>query len=377
MKTPSPLLAVWLSVVLLLTGGHLAIAQSISEAEEEAETARRAAAAANGFVDEAMANRQAIEARLIESITRLNELSAQLSAVGSTLDAIEARLGFADVELAGIQAAIEIQAVESYMTVLSSPTVAWVSTGSVEHAMVASSVVEDVVAAGQSEVSQLVVKRRDLMTLQDQYQAKQAEFARLQEEMDAEVERFAAAYEEADHEVAAAVRQAEAADAAYRSALTEVEVAQAKDEEQQRQEARTGPVSTSPPNTSPATTTAPAPTTTVSGGGGGPWDHPPAVERWRSLVESFFPSHRVEEALRIIDCESNGDPDAYNPYSGASGLFQFIPSTWVTTAPRAGYPGASPFDPEANTASAAWLANEYQRQGKYYWQAWNCKRVLN
>ena len=84
----------------------------------------------------------------------------------------------------------------------------------------------------------------------------------------------------------------------------------------------------------------------------------------------------MEEALRIIDCESNGDPDAYNPYSGASGLFQFLPSTWASTAPSAGYGGHSVFEPEANVASAAWLANRYQELGQYYWRAWNCRRVL-
>lgn len=378
-RTPSPLLALWVALVLFLTGGPLAIAQSLSDAEEKAESARRTAAAASGLVDEAVANRRAIELQLTESITRLNELASQLSILGATLDRIAARLGFADVELAGIQADIEIQAVDAYMTVLGSPTVAWVSTGSVEHALVASSVVEDVVSAGQIEVDQLVVKRRDLVALQDQYLAKQTEFTLLQEEMDAEVERFADMYAEADENVATAVREAQAADAAYRSALSAVDAAQAREQERQRQEARTTPVSTTPTTSSPpATSEAPASTTTTSGGGGGgPWDHPPAVERWRSLVQSFFPSHRVEEALRIIDCESNGDPDAYNPYSGASGLFQFLPSTWTTTSARAGYTGASPFDPEANTASAAWLANYYEQQGRYYWEPWNCKRVLS
>ena len=81
--------------------------------------------------------------------------------------------------------------------------------------------------------------------------------------------------------------------------------------------------------------------------------------------------------MRILDCESNGDPDAYNPYSGASGLFQFLASTWASTAPKAGYPNASPFEPEPNVASAAWLANRYQELGLYYWLAWSCRRVLN
>lgn len=381
LRTPSSLPALWLAVALFVTGVPLAIGQTVDEAEGEAETARRNAAAANGLVDAAVANRHEIELALLDSIARMNEISAQLSVVGAALDGIAERLGFADVELAGIQAEIEVQAVESYMTVLSSPPVAWVSTGSVEHALVASSVVEDVVSAGQSEVDQLVVKRRSLVGLQEQYLAKQEEFLQLQAEMDAEVDRFTAIYEEADQRVAAAVREAQAADAAHRSALSAVEVAQAREQERQRQQARATPVSTAPSTSSPPTTSSPAttggPATTRATGGGASWDHPPAVERWRSLVQTFFPSHRVEEALRIIDCESNGDPDAYNPYSGASGLFQFIPSTWATTAPRAGYPDASPFEPEANVASAAWLANEYQKEGKYYWQAWSCRRVLD
>ncbi len=56
----------------------------------------------------------------------------------------------------------------------------------------------------------------------------------------------------------------------------------------------------------------------------------------------------VEPALRVIQCESLGDPEAYNPYSGASGLFQFLPGTWAVIAPKAGFDGVSVFDPEAN-----------------------------
>jgi hypothetical protein len=380
LRTPSPLPALWLALVLLTTGIPLAVAQTVDQAEREAETARREAAAASSLVDEAVANRHEIELQLLDSIARMNEISSELSRVGAALDAIAERLGFADVELAGIQAEIEVQAVESYMTVLSSPNVAWVSTSSVEQALVASNVVEDVVSAGQSEVDQLVVKRRNLVGLQDEYLVKQAEFLELQAEMDAEVEKFTSIYDQADQQVAAAVREAQAADSSYRAALSAVEVAQAREQERQRQQARTTSVSAAPATTSPPATqpsSSPATTvTTTSEGGGSSWDHPPAAERWRSLVQAFFPSHRVEEALRIIDCESNSDPNAYNPYSGASGLFQFIPSTWATTSPRAGYAEASPFDPEANMASAAWLANEYQKEGKYYWQAWNCKRVL-
>lgn len=381
----SALLALSLASSLIASSGTLARAQSTDEAEHAAEEAEQRAEQASGLVDDAVENREEIERQLAESIARLNELTAELSEVGADIDRIASQVGYADVELAGIQADIETQAVDAYMTVVASPSVHVVNSGTVEKALVASSVVEDVVAEGRLTVSELFAQRKSLIDLQQTFLAEQEDYARLQEEVDAEVERYTELYEQADANVAGAIREAQAADRAYREALTAVEVAQAKEDEQRRQDNRssrddtttTAPPTTSPPSsgTSP-TTTAPETTTSTSGGGGGSWDHPPAVEQWRSLVAQFFPTNRVEEALVIINCESNGDPDAVNPYSGAAGLFQFLPSTWASTAPKAGYPEASPYDPEANVASAAWLANRYEELGLYYWQAWNCKRML-
>lgn len=379
------LLALSLVVSLVATDGPVALAQSTDSAEDDAEEAKERAKTASGLVDEAVANRDQIERQLADSITRLNELTAQLSAVGADIDRIAAQVGYADVELAGIQADIESQAVDAYITVLASPSVSVVNSGTVEKALVASSVVEDVVADGRLTVTELFAKRKDLLDLQETFLADQDEYARLQAEIDAEVARYTDLFEQADTDVAVAIREAEAADREYRAALSAVEVARAKDAERERQDNRprdeqttTTPPSTSTPTTSPTnpTTTAPPSTSTTSGGSGGSWDHPPQVEQWRGLVQQFFPSNRVEEALAIINCESNGDPDAMNPYSGAGGLFQFLPSTWTTTSPAAGYGGYSVFDPEANIASAAWLANHYQNLGYYYWQPWSCKRVL-
>lgn len=377
------LLAFSMLASLVATQGDVALAQTSEDAEEEANEARQRADTASGLVDEALDGRDEIERQLADSITRLNELTAQLSEVGADVDRIAVQVGYADVELAGIQADLEIQAVDAYMTVVASPSVSLVNSDSVERAMVASSVVEDVVADGRLSVSQLLTKREDLESLKETFLEQQARYAELQTAVDAEVANYVSLYEQADAEVASAIRAADQADRDYRAALSAVEVARAKEDERQRQESRdpTTTTSTTPPpapGTSGPTTTTTAPTTTSTsgGGGGGPWNHPPAVEQWRSLVQQFFPSSRVEEALVIINCESNGDPNAANPYSGAAGLFQFLPSTWASTAPKAGYPDASPFDPEANTASAAWLANRYQQLGYDYWHAWNCKRML-
>ena len=68
-------------------------------------------------------------------------------------------------------------------------------------------------------------------------------------------------------------------------------------------------------------------------------------------------------ALRVAMCESNYNPYAVNRSSGASGLFQFLPSTWAGTPQRA----QSVFDPLANAQAAAWL---YQRYGP---SQWSCK----
>jgi len=72
-------------------------------------------------------------------------------------------------------------------------------------------------------------------------------------------------------------------------------------------------------------------------------------------------------ALRVAKCESNYNPMAVNRSSGASGLFQFLPSSWANT-PQ-GKAGQSVFDAAANAAGAAWYYNATGRTGG----PWSCK----
>ncbi len=144
------------------------------------------------------------------------------------------------------------------------------------------------------------------------------------------------------------------------------------------------PTTTSAPAT---TTTAPASTTTIPSEGTtttvaetATTTTPPAsvgsgVERWRGLVSAYFPADLVDQALRVIECESRGDPTARNPYSGASGLFQFMSRTWSWASEGAGFGGADVYDPEANVASAAWLVDYSLATGHSggAWGHWNCK----
>ena len=93
-------------------------------------------------------------------------------------------------------------------------------------------------------------------------------------------------------------------------------------------------------------------------------------EAWRPLVATYFPAADVDRALRILACESNGDPNAVNRTSGAAGLFQHIPRFWAERSVAAGYGGSDIFDPVANVAVAAWLAYDAPAGG---WHHWVCK----
>ena len=94
------------------------------------------------------------------------------------------------------------------------------------------------------------------------------------------------------------------------------------------------------------------------------------VEQWRSLVATYFRAGDVDRVLRIMQCESGGNPNIQhgNRSSGAAGLMQHLPRYWATRSAAAGFAGASIFDPTANVATAAWLRD--QRGG---WLHWTCR----
>jgi hypothetical protein len=74
------------------------------------------------------------------------------------------------------------------------------------------------------------------------------------------------------------------------------------------------------------------------------------------VVEAVVEQPVVAENPRLAcirRIESHNDPNATNRYSGAMGLYQFLPSTWRTT-PQ-GRAGLSAYDPVAATAAANWM----------------------
>ncbi len=89
------------------------------------------------------------------------------------------------------------------------------------------------------------------------------------------------------------------------------------------------------------------------------------LDDWRPLVARYFEPRDVDRALRVIRCESRGNPGVKNPTSSASGLFQHLARLWPERSSKAGWAGSDVFDPVANVAVAAWLV--YEGGGWSHW----------
>ncbi|HET9849327.1 MAG TPA: transglycosylase SLT domain-containing protein [Candidatus Dormibacteraeota bacterium] len=105
----------------------------------------------------------------------------------------------------------------------------------------------------------------------------------------------------------------------------------------------------------PKPTPAPTPSTfTPPPGSGG--------DGLAAIYAVFGNSPGLSWALRVANCESHYNPLAVNRYSGASGLFQFMPSTW-----NANFPGQNIWDPVAQARGALVFYNAGRQS------AWTCK----
>jgi hypothetical protein len=108
------------------------------------------------------------------------------------------------------------------------------------------------------------------------------------------------------------------------------------------------------PPPAPAPAPAPAPPPPAAGG---------SIQQ--IILDAFAPlgAGAQQWALRVARCESGYNPNAVNRSSGASGLFQFLPSTWASLPQH----NQSVFNPVANAQAAAVLN---QRSGP---NQWSCK----
>ncbi len=99
-------------------------------------------------------------------------------------------------------------------------------------------------------------------------------------------------------------------------------------------------------------------------GGGTPSYVPPSTGSVQGEIQAVFGPY-AWAALAVARCESGYNPSAYNASSGASGVFQFLYSTWMTTS----YAGYSRFNAWANINAAHQV---FVRDG-YSWREWQCQ----
>jgi hypothetical protein len=84
---------------------------------------------------------------------------------------------------------------------------------------------------------------------------------------------------------------------------------------------------------------------------------PPPPYIAKIINDAFSPlgPRAVQWAINVAYCESRYHPNSVNSDSGATGLFQFMASTWSGTP----YASKSRLDPVANAFAAAWLYKTY------------------
>ena len=345
----------------------VAVLPVISHAQTTLDEAEDRRDSAYSLLAGAVRNREATEARLLAALEEYQRVSALLAGKAASVDRLGELVGTAGTELARVTARVDALAVDAYMEALSLPAGLVFESKNVQQAMLRGPIIQLLAGEDEDRAGTLAVSRRNLEQLRTRMAREMAAVSELQVAAEAAADSLEELFAEADRAVAEAIGRARAADRAFRAELDRVERAQAAADELERQAERSSTTTTTTlqPIATTSSTLPPPPSI-----GTNPLK--PAVERWRSLVSSYFPAAWVEPALRIVQCESLGDPEAYNPYSGASGLFQFLPGTWAVISPKAGFGGASVFDPEANIGTAAWLASYYQNLGRSPWSAWYC-----
>ncbi|HAX82196.1 MAG TPA: hypothetical protein DCY40_06490 [Actinobacteria bacterium] len=318
----------------------------------------------------------AAEAAVEEAEQSLAEVRHDLAAAEdsrarmvSTLERLEQRRREESATAANRQSALKARIATMYMAAggrVMSVVVEDVTTFSTRVAYLAA-----VTESDQSSLNRFELSAGEIDTLRaSAEQQRLADEARIADLVALETERIAAL--EAARDQLTAVRTAWNTQEAARIAAEEAEL--------RRQEAElAAQLSTTTSTTVVGTTT----TTTRPDYG---YDPRRGAEQWRSVVTDVFAdwgldqtkcatrngvefcvSGQVDNAIRVMSCESSGVPYAENRRSGAAGLFQNLPYYWQSRvnrvrayhADKSNIPAdASIWDPRWNTTIAALLVWE-------------------
>ncbi|GBD85950.1 transglycosylase SLT domain protein [bacterium BMS3Abin02] len=326
-----------------LPGGEAALAQTkgdVDEARQEANRAKSALSDAQQVADQANLVRSGVEADLLSRLDAVERTSADLDVVSSKVIELRGQIEDAELLVRSLRTSADERAVEAYMSSWSTDIGLVVLSADLTQALVLEDVAETAREDDLAQINELTIQRRILNELRSDQESEQQRLRRIQDDLTSQVNVLEQLFLQADVEVRAAFLAVDESDRQYRAARSKAVVAQrAYDEAQRRLRIGRG------------------------------------VERWRPLVQKYFPPELIDQALAVMYCESGGDPDATNPRSNAAGLFQFLRGTWAIASVRAGFGGYSRLDPEANIASAAWLV-DYSIRTRHpagAWGHWSCR----
>jgi len=326
-----------LAALVLLTTPAFAAQTELEEAEEGAANTAVALTRAEAVRAAAEVEHSASELALGLAVAEFADAQHEYQLISGKVLEVQGAISDAETRLANLRDSVIATAVDSYMALSSTDSLQpFVATSDALDALVHAELASVVAERGTRTIADFSAVSDHLGVQRTQLLTVQAELSELSDKLELQQLQMETLFEEAAVNANESRAQVAATDAAYRRALTRVE------EENRRLASLVGSGS------------------------------------WRALVAEFFPAAHVEEALAIMQCESSGNPNAVNPTSGASGLFQFLESSWLWASPLAGYGGASRFDPVANVASAAWLFQYTVKNGHRngIWAHWECRRVL-
>ena len=327
-----------LSALAIVTFSPAYAAQSeLEDAEQDAAQSSAALSRAEAVRIAAQAEYSSAEIALGLAVAEFAETQQRFQRVNELVLTFQGNISDTERQLGLLRSSVINSAVDGYMAVAQGTQLQpFFGSSDAMSSLIHEELAGSVADKGTQEIADYSAIRSQLDRQKNELELVQADLSDLTDDLAAKEGEMRSLFGQAATDVTSARAEADRADAAYRASLTRVQ------EEENRLASLVGSGS------------------------------------WRPLVAEFFPAAHVEEALAIMQCESNGNPNAVNPTSGASGLFQFLESTWLWASPLAGYRGASRFDPVANTASAAWLFQYTVKNGHRngIWAHWECRRVL-
>lgn len=330
-----PLLLAGFLLPLVIPGGlpEAGAQTEVDRAEEAVDLAAADRAAAAAIVEAWATRRGTVQDQVVATLFSLEQTNDELESVAFEVFDLREAIFDTEARVRSLRETTEARAVEAYMNGATPGALSIWAASTFEQTALLEETAASARRADSTKLASLATERAQLAVLQEGYEQKQQRLIILREDIIREGHTLQDLFADIDAEYVTAYEGLHKADTAFQQAVNEAEAAE------RRRAALAG------------------------------------VETWRPLVEQYFPGDRVEEALRVMRCESGGNPDAVHAESDASGLFQFLAGTWTFASIRSGFPGASRFDAEANVAAASWLVAYSIRTAhpRGAWGHWVCQ----